>query len=499
MPFKLDEEQLAQDLQHAPSIKLLKADHAALIIGFLHQQFKYTQRVSIPLHELLEELEDYLANLNERTPRRFGRSAHAYITEWADQQHRFIHISAYGNNDTPMVELTADTERAIGWLEDMQVQHFIGTESRFLLIVQLLRDIIQNSTVDPIERVKQLQLQRAEIDRKINMITQTGQVDQRYSKTQLRERFYDASSLAHQLLRDFCLVEERFRDIARDLQKAQLQSGSRKGTLLEYVLDADARLKESDQGRSFYTFWEFLLSPTQGDELKALLGQLSALPELRSELHEDPILPRLSSAFINAGEKVVSSNARLAEQLRRLLDENVRAENRRIQELIQDIKHAAFRAGPIGPNLSADNPMLELEGPPEIQLVMERELWQPAKTQIFSDEPLETYDDDLTAIDFTTLYTQFSIDEAFLQQHIETLLEHQSQIRLSEILAYYPVRQGLAEVLTYCVLAARDARHYIDPTATEEISLLIDSEMGYPQEKRLRVPRIYYRRTGHAK
>ena len=54
--------------------------------------------------------------------------------------------------------------------------------------------------------------------------------------------------MARQLLRDFRLVEEQFRDIARDLQKAQLQPGARKGALVEYVLEADTKLKESEQG-----------------------------------------------------------------------------------------------------------------------------------------------------------------------------------------------------------------------------------------------------------
>ena len=249
MPFRMDEDRLAWDLQHAPSIRLLKADNASLIIGFLYNQFKYTQRVAVPLAELVEQLDGYLENQNEHNSGRYPRTAQAYITEWADPQHQFIRIAVYSDSDIPMVELTADTERAIGWLEDMQMQHFVGTESRFLLIVQMLRDIVQNSIDDPEERLKQLEQQRAELDRQIDQIYETAQVHTLYTPIQLRERFFEASSMTRQLLRDFRQVEERFRDIARDLQRAQLQPGARKGALVEYVLDADARLKESEQGR----------------------------------------------------------------------------------------------------------------------------------------------------------------------------------------------------------------------------------------------------------
>src|SRR5689334_20281627 len=141
MPFRLDEDRLAWDLQHAPSVKLLKAEHAALIIGFLYNQFKVAQRVTIPLAELVEQLDGYLESLNEHEPGRYARTAQAYINEWADPQHQFLRIAVSSASSVPMVELTADTERAIGWLEDMQMRRTIGTESRFLLIVQMLRDI----------------------------------------------------------------------------------------------------------------------------------------------------------------------------------------------------------------------------------------------------------------------------------------------------------------------------------------------------------------------
>jgi len=51
--------------------------------------------------------------------------------------------------------------------------------------------------------------------------------------------------------------------MARTLQQAQLQPNMQKGLLVAYVLDTDSELKSSDQGRSFYTFWDFLMAPSQ--------------------------------------------------------------------------------------------------------------------------------------------------------------------------------------------------------------------------------------------
>jgi Protein of unknown function (DUF3375) len=492
MPFRMDTDQLAWDLQNEPSIKLLKAENGAFILSFLHQQFKYAQRVSIPLPEFLEQLEGYLTHLNEHEPGRYPRSAQGYITEWANEEHRYIRIALHSNSDIPDIELTSDAERTLGWLEDMHAQSFVGTESRFLMIIQLLREIVQKSTIDPGERLAQLREQRAALDEQIAVIEQSGRVENRYNPTQLRERFLEASALARQLLRDFRLVEDRFRALARSIQEAQMQPGMRKGTVVEYVLDTDAELKNSDQGRSFYTFWEFLISPSQSDEFQQLLDGLTTLAELRSSLREDHLIQRLPGYLVAAGEKVVLSNARLAEQLRRLLDEQMRAENRRVQELIQQIKQEIY---PLA--LPGETPFLELEGAPETLLVMEREMWEPARTQQFQAPTLEQGKVDLQDIHLDRLYTQFTIDEALLTRRIETLLEQRPQVLLSEVLTQYPIEKGLAEVLTYCELAARDSRHSFDLQLTDEI--LVSSAGDSPlQEKHVTLPRIYYRRGAYA-
>lgn len=492
MTLNMSEEQLTYDLEHASSIKLLKADYAALIISFLHREFKLAQRVAVPYTEVIEHLEGYLEYLHEQKPGSYPRTAQAYITTWADPDHRFIRIVAHGNGDAPMVELTSETERAIGWLEDMQPQSFVGTESRFLMIVQLIREIVEQSTDDPYQRLQQLELQREALDQQIAQIYETGEVEKTYSSTQLRERFFAASDMARQLLRDFRLVEERFRDIARSVQQAQLQPGARKGSLVEYVLDADASLKTSDQGRSFYTFWEFLISPNQGDNLKELLEQLTHHSELNAALTADRFLLRLPSHLVTAAEKVVQSNGRLAEQLRRLLDEQAAAENRRVHALILEIKQEGYR---LADSIDGNMTFLELEGPPETNLLMERDLWKPEKTRPTSEQPIPTSEEDLHAIDLSSLYTQFSVDEDVLKGRIEALLEYKSQFRLSELLMQYPVEQGLTEILTYCALAAKDPRHSIEVDESETLTFpALTSEDG-PQERVLIVPKVRYQRS----
>ncbi|MGB8348693.1 MAG: DUF3375 family protein, partial [Ktedonobacteraceae bacterium] len=359
---------------------------------------------------------------------------------------------------------------------------------------QMLRDMVQRSTEDPALRLEQLERQRDQLQQQIEAIRELGKVDDLYTSTQLRERFLEASALARQLLRDFRLVEDRFRDIARSIQEAQVQPGACKGSLVEFVLDADAELKSSDQGRSFYTFWEFLMAPTRQDELYSLLREVNLLPDVQTVVREGTVLRHLPSYLVAAGEKVVQSNYRLAEQLRRMLDEQSIAERRRVRELALEIKQIALTRISDAPDEAT---FLELEGLPDVFLAMERALWEPGETLSFDELPVNVDDIDLSSIDLSHLYRQFYVDEAVLREHIDTLLALQPEITLINLLTQYPVEKGLSEILTYCAIAAQDTRHLIDSSVRERLPLSGAPERTTDTERFVTVPRIVFRRSAH--
>ncbi len=269
-----------------------------------------------------------------------------------------------------------------------------------------------------------------------------------------------------------------------------MQSNVQKGALVAYVLDSDAELKSSDQGRSFYTFWDFLMAPSQQDELYMLLEAVQQQADLQPVINEGKILQHLPSHLLEAGEKVVQSNAGLAQQLRRMLDEQSIAERRRVRAIVSDIKQQAFRAANDPPDRPA---FIELEGPPEVHLVMEHGLWEPGERFSVSGQPMNSAYEEPAIDDLLSLHTQFHIDKAMLYRRIEALLDMRSQVTLAEVLAHYPPEKGLAEVLAYCTLAADDPDYYIDAQETETIKLLVATLFGQ-ETKTLTIPRVHYQR-----
>lgn len=475
---------LLSSLRQSAAIKLLQSQNAPLILSFLVDQFKQKQRVTIPHTEMIENLTAYLDALQESHPEQYSGTAVTYLRLWCDDSHRFLRRYYEAHSDDPVYELTPDTERAIAWVEELQKSDFVGTESRFLRIFDLLQEIVTCSTEDVEARLTQLEKEKAQLQAQIDAVKATGQIEH-YSQTQIKERFFEANDVARRLLSDFHEVEENFRTIARQVQEQQLALEARKGQIVRHVLEADTALKESDQGHSFYTFWEFLISAQRQEELQELLTAVYQLPDLQ---HIEPAqgqrLRRLKRSLIDAAAKIVESNRRLGEQLRKLLDEQNLAESRRVIELATEIKQTAVQLAAHPPD---DKAFLWIEANPDIDMPLERPLWTPPILPGFADAEPAAETLDLSQPHLAVLFSQFYVDESRLRRHLATLLDKGVEVTLGEVTTVYPITQGLSELVTYIALAAYDDVHQIDENRWEEIRLREDGHI-------VRLPLITFRK-----
>jgi hypothetical protein len=480
-------DELQAILKQAFSVKLLTSPHASLILSFLDDQFKQSGRATIPHHELTDALDAGLQALRQHDARRYPGSAPHYLSQWCDDQHRFLRKYYAVGSDDPVYELTSESERALGWVEDLRKASFVGTESRFLHILALLQDIAVHGSTDVTLRLKQLHAQQADLQAQIDRLSRRGEVE-RYSDTQLKERFGQVSEAARRLLADFREVEENFRDIARTVQEQQFQAGTSKGDILRYVLDTDAALKTSDQGRSFYSFWQFLLSPSKQDELRELLDTVFAIPEfMHGESEHQQNVRHLKRHLLEAGSQIVASNRRLMQQLRKILDETHAAEAQRVRDLIAEIYQATMQ---VASDFPEDETFLELEGTPAIDMPAERQLWEPASMPRFGDERPQAGEANLAEAHLQTLYNQLYVDEQLLRRHIDTLLEQHPTVTLSDVVAAYPIERGLTEVITYLSIAAKEGQHRIDNDVQDTIPL-----GQYVEGRDITLPRITFARS----
>jgi hypothetical protein len=480
-------EQLIITLQ-APSVALLRSDNAPLVLAFLAQEFLHDPRPTLPLDTFTEHLELYLERLQQQYPHLYRDTAKNYVKQWSEDK-GLLRIYRPGSSPDYVVELTIHAQHALRWVEDLEEREFVGTESRFSQILSLLNEIVLKSNTSPEDRIRQLEAEKARIEHEIQRIQETGQVEQ-LTSSQVRERFQLATEQAGQLLRDFTAVEERFREIARLVQHEQLKPDARKGIIVSKVLDADERLRESEVGQSFYAFWDFLQQPVQRDELYRLLESVFTLDDLLSPAQQASILRDMPRYLIEAGLKVDQSNQRLAEQLRRMLDETNVAESRRIRALIAEVKQILSEH----PELLQDkSEMLRLETLPDAQLVMSRKLWSPKENIQFSVDTLQEAEPTDFEEHIEDLINVFYVDESQIRERIENALDVHEEIRLMDLLSQYPVEKGLPEVLAYVQFATRfENQHEMRIDRRDEV--IVQAASG-DEFLRLSLPHIVFRRV----
>ena len=155
--MRLDYETLVSLRKHHPAWRLLRSDHAELIASFLFKAFIVPNLRVIPAFDLSEALEDHLFILRQQGGETlFPKTAADYLNDWAEPDKGWLRKFYRPGTDEPQFDLTPATEKAIAWFDQLSERTFVGTESRLLTLVDLLRQMSDGSEIDPTKRLMEM-------------------------------------------------------------------------------------------------------------------------------------------------------------------------------------------------------------------------------------------------------------------------------------------------------------------------------------------------------
>lgn len=438
------------------TLQILRAEHFPLLISFFHLAFKQQDRISYLQSGLAGLLGDFLFSLERQGITDYSQPPLDYLQRWAQQG--FLR-RYYDTEDEPVFELSPATENALKWLDDLNKQQFVGTHSRLLQFFSLLQQIV-NRTAGPYDRIQQLQEERKKLDLEIEKIRKGNYVQP--SDTQLKEDYFLAEETAKRLLADFRQVEENFRELDISTRQTIIKSNLSKGVLLDEIFEQQNHLWNTDQGKSFKAFWEFLMSEGMQRELEELIGKLNAIPAIQ-QIKQEQIVDRIKTNLVDAGDKVNRSNDGLIEQLRKFVEQKNLSESRHILESIEKIEQLLIARKD---QLEPQQVFMEIDGLFRPTFVMERPLFKPPLKVVFEQTLVE---EGLADGNTDSLFEQFYVDIEVLRHNVQLLLRNKSQVSLTEVLAHYNATKGVAEVLGYMQIATTDGRHLIDNSYTEKL------------------------------
>lgn len=444
-----------------PAWRLLRADNAPLIVSFLGRVFVEGNARTVPAAELTAWLDDYLFALNDRLGEStFPKSAKAYLDDWSGPDSAWLRKYYPPGSDEAHFDATPAVEKAVSWIAGLQARTFVGTESRLNTVFDLLRQMAVGAETDRALRLEELRRRRALLDAEIAQV-EAGDVPV-LDGTALRDRYQQFSETARGLLSDFREVEANFRQLDRELREQIATWDGSKGGLLDRVVGDRSAIADSDQGRSFHAFYDFLLSSRRQEEFSELLEKVQHLDAIAEP---DPRMRHIHYDWLDAGQRTQATVRLLSEQLRRFLDDQVWLEHRRVMDILKSIEGHALRLreypGPAG--------IAEIDATsPDVTLPFERPLYRPkAKVRISGDigNP-----DDAESADMSLLFEQNHVDQARLAEAVRAALHGRAQTGLADVIGDHPLTDGLAELVGYLALTDPTFKVVFDEAARDQVS-----------------------------
>ncbi len=441
-PVTMQFDEIAHLRRQHPAWGLLCSNNAALVLSFLGRVFVDATASNLPASVLAGELDEELFALNQRLgDGTFPKSASAYLDDWAAPERAWLRKYYPPGSDEAHFDLAPAVEKAMLGVRELRAREFIGTESRLNTVFELLRQMVYGADTDPERRLVELRRRRAGLDDEIAR-AEHGDIAILDSVSQ-RDRYQQFSRTARELLSDFREVEENFRRLDRRLREQIAGWTGSKGELLDEALGSRNGIAESDQGRSFQAFYDFLLSHHKQAELTDLLERLRQIQTLEDQ---DEHLARIHFDWIDASERTQATVRLLSEQLRRFLDDQVWLENRRVFGLLRSIEAKALQIR------DHPNPTVAMEIDDirvAVNLPTERPLYRRTLRTPIDSSSMQRGDD---RFDSSAMLSQLYVDRDELVQRVLGSLSRHDQVGLGEVIADDPLQQGLAELIGYLSL-----------------------------------------------
>ena len=460
------------------TLRLLCSDNFAMSLSFFHTVFVVSRRTTVVQSELVRHLEDYLFVLNEHENGVFPKTAQEYLNDFATSGYLRKY---YGDAEEPIYDLTPHTQKALEWIESLQKREFVGSRSRFNLIFELLEELAFETELDDEARIAKLEAKKHQIDAQIEAIRSKTAL--RFDESRIKEQYMQIEEIARNLKYDFAEIEYNFRELNTRAMETIAMREDAKAEVLGSIFAIEDEIRESDQGKSFFAFWQLLTDMERSSKLSEMIEKLYALESVH-RFDSQRRLKNLKYELLGSGEKIVTITGRLIEQLRRFIDDRVWVENRRILELCHTIEKQALAIQDIMPK---SRTFTTLPGAKvAISSIANKRLYELRNESHFE----RRIEPKVATINLESFLHQCYVDEALLKRQIDTLLQQRVQCTLGDVVAHFGADKGIAELVGYYSIAKSRSTARIEQD-TYEVVKVRDFDGN---TKKVRIPKTVFAR-----
>jgi len=477
----IDSSKIADILNNSPSVDLLKLRNREVIITFLVNTFS-NQQGTISSERIHNQLADYLeavqVEIDEESEILFSDNyeikAKKFVQNWTNKGF----LTNYQDETGEIYyELSSHSSKTLDWLSSLKKEEYVGAESKFKNIFNQLKELVEFTNEDIERRIQLLEDKKLEIEQQIQRI-KSGEDVKVFQDFEIVPRFNQLTKSAKELLSDFKEVEDNFKEITKDIYLKHAEGSLTKSHILQFTFDAIDELKNSQQGKSFYAFYTFILTPALQEEWGNLTKELYKTLEDKEIEISDYFLKGMKKNLHSSGQKVSKANDKMAEKLSRIIRENEASKSeitKNIMKYLIELSKAKIK-----PDVS-----FELETDIEINIPFERKLTFEQSEEITYKTKPKLADEDISHSNhLNKLFNLSAIDKEILRKRIKEVLRDKSQTTIAEIIEIFGgIEKGLPELFGYIGIV-KEFKHSINSDKKQRIEFDIENK------KSIQIPEI---------
>ncbi|MDQ4489174.1 DUF3375 family protein [Sinomonas sp. ASV486] len=312
---------------------------AALQIAFTRN------RPQVELETFHEELDTFLSDLRTHdaalgaAPTAGTAGGRAVADDWT--RRRFLARRSQGGRI--VYELTEAAARVLAFLDSLSSERSTLTGSRLGTLLNDVEKLARETNPDTTARIESLEAEieeRLELVRALRAGEQSGGLDDD-TALEAAENILD---LAGGVPADFKRMRDRIEDSVGQLRNQIIEESLTKGATMAQVLEADRRLRDSSEGRTFRSFTAFLDDPEQQLRFRAAISEVLARDFADGLDHEErETLRSLVAELREANAQIQRIYGKLSESLNTYVQSDDYRQSVRLRDAIRHAEQAVRR------------------------------------------------------------------------------------------------------------------------------------------------------------
>ncbi len=245
---------------------------APWVIAVLQASFTRT-RPQVQLEEFHADVDSFLEQLRREEPALGGANGASPGKKYADEWTRKHFLTRRNQSGQIVYEVTEPAARVLAFLDSLSSERSTLNGSRLGTLLGDVEKLANETNPDQSARLESLEEEIEERQQLIQDIS-SGDFDGLLDDDEAVEAAGNILDLAASLPADYKKMRDRIEELVGELRNQIIEESLSKGATMAQVLEADKRLRQSPEGRTFRSFTAFLEDPQQQLRFRSAIGEV---------------------------------------------------------------------------------------------------------------------------------------------------------------------------------------------------------------------------------